>query len=349
MTNVISQEALHPSMNQWVTSATARQASDIHLVAGHPPTMRCHGRLFPLDSLPLTELTIRESMIGVVPIDLLDSIASTKNLDLAVSLSSNSATFRLRVNLFLNEGTLGACLRIIPEQIPDFAWNSFPEETSRKLCSFRTGLVLMAGITGSGKSTSLAMIITKIITRGDVRIVTLEDPIEYRFPLHPTAIVTQRELGTDIDTFADGLKFALRQDPDVILVGEIRDAETARLTLSAAETGHLVLSTLHTRDAKGAISRYADLFPSNLQTEVRAMLAANLRAIVCQKLLESGVPGDIQDLALEVMYNTPAIASSIRMGKLESIDNYILTGKSEGMVTMDESIRRLRGQSSVDF
>ena len=155
------------------------------------------------------------------------------------------------------------------------------------------------------------------------------------------SVVTQREVGTDVGSFADGLRFGLRQDPDVILVGEIRDLDTAKMALSAAETGHIVLSTLHTRDAKGAISRYADLFPQQTQSEVRAQLATNVRAIVCQRLLPSNIEGERQELALEVMFNTAAISSAIRSGKLESIDNYILTGRAEGMVTMDESIRRL--------
>ncbi len=177
-------------------------------------------------------------------------------------------------------------------------------------------------------------------TRGQ-RILTIEDPVEYRFPHCSSSVVTQREVGRDVASFADGPRFGLRQDPDVILVGEIRDIETARMALSAAETGHLVFSTLHTRDAKGAISRYADFFPQQVQNEVRSQLASGVRAVICQRLLPSVVEGEKQELALEIMFNTPAIGAAIRIGKLESIDNTILTGRADGMVSMDESIKRL--------
>ncbi len=182
---------------------------------------------------------------------------------------------------------------------------------------------------------------------GGVRILTIEDPIEYRFPHRTCSIVSQREVGTDVRSFADGLRYGLRQDPDIILVGEIRDKATARMALNAAETGHLVFSTLHTRDAKGAITRYADLFPQSAQSEVRTQLASFLELIVCQKLLPSILPGEKQELALEVMINTPAIGAAIRSGKLESVDNYIMTGRSEGMIPMDESIKRLWRQGNI--
>jgi twitching motility protein PilT len=153
--------------------------------------------------------------------------------------------------------------------------------------------------------------------------------------------VTQREVGHDVLSFADGLKYGLRQDPDVILIGEIRDRETGQMTLSAAETGHLVFATMHTRDAKGAISRYADLFPQNVQNEIRAQLATSLRAVISQHLLPSSTAGGKRELALEILINNSPIASAIRFGKLESIDNSILTGRADGMLTLDESIKRL--------
>ena len=246
-----------------------------------------------------------------------------------------------------SSGSIGACIRIIHTRIPDFAWASFPESLARRIASLSSGLVLFTGVTGSGKSTSLAMIVQLMNAEFGYRILTIEDPIEYRFPVHTQSIVTQREVGTDVESFADGLRFGLRQDPDVILVGEIRDLDTARMALSAAETGHIVLSTLHTRDAKGAISRYADLFPQQSQSEIRAQLATNVRAIVCQRLLPSNIEGERQELALEIMFNSSAIGSAIRSGKLESIDNYILTGRAEGMVSMDESIRRLLAADNI--
>jgi twitching motility protein PilT len=180
-----------------------------------------------------------------------------------------------------------------------------------------------------------------LVEEGGYRIVTIEDPIEYIFDRHSASVVTQREVGQDVDSFAHGLKYGLRQDPDVILVGEIRDRETAQMALSAAETGHLVFSTLHTRDAKGAISRFADLFPQAVQAEIRAQLALSLRAVVSQHLLPSAIEGNKRELALEVMFNNSPISAAIRQSKLESIDTYLLTGKSEGMLILDESIRQL--------
>jgi twitching motility protein PilT len=201
--------------------------------------------------------------------------------------------------------------------------------------------VIVTGATGSGKTTTLAMIVNLLNQTGGYRIITVEEPVEYQFPRAVDSVVTQREVGTDVLNFADGLKYGLRQDPDVILLGEIRDRETAQMALSAAETGHLVFTTLHTRDAKGAISRYADLFPQDVQRDVRVQLALSLRAIVSQRLLPGTVKGTKRHLALEVLWNTYPVASAIRQAKLESIDNYLLTSREEGMVCFDESIRQL--------
>ena len=184
------------------------------------------------------------------------------------------------------------------------------------------------------------MLANLLNTQGGYRIITIEEPIEYVFPRVPGSIVTQREVGPDVHTFAAGLKYALRQDPDVILVGEIRDRATAQMALSAAETGHLVFSTLHSRDAKGALTRYADLFPQGDQREVRSQLALSLRAVVCQHLLPNICQGQKRVLALEILLNNSPIAAAIRSGRIETIDNVILTSRAEGMLTLDESIRR---------
>ncbi|MFN7842857.1 MAG: type IV pilus twitching motility protein PilT [Pirellula sp.] len=336
------QHVVNDTLRDWLQQITVRNASDLHLISGYPPASRQQGRMHFLDHPKLSDLDIRNLITGIVPQELLESFHSAKNADLAACVQVNGFDYRLRINLFLNQGQLGVCMRIIPDQIPDFAWSSFPIDTANKLCSFQDGLVLCTGITGSGKSTTLAMLVDRLCQQGGKRIVTIEDPIELQIQPKNGSIVTQRELGCDLDSFADGLKFALRQDPDVILIGEIRDCESARLALTAAETGHLVLSTMHTRDAKGAISRYTDLFPSTLQQEARSMLAYSLRAIVCQRLVPSPVPDEPQDLALEIMYNTAPIAAAIRNGKFETIDNYILTGRNDGMITMDESLRRLK-------
>jgi twitching motility protein PilT len=229
---------------------------------------------------------------------------------------------------------------LIPSAIPDFQWAGFPEPLARRLAHFRNGLVLIGGVVGSGKTTTLAMLINLLNQEGGHRIITVEEPVEYIFPKVSGSVVTQREVGLDVLTFADGLKFALRQDPDVILVGEIRDRPTAQMALSAAETGHLVLSTLHTRDAKGAISRYTDLFPQSDQGEVRAQLALGLRAVISQHLLPNARAGEKRVLAMELLFNNSAVASAVRNGKLESVDNIIVTSRADGMLTLDESIKR---------
>jgi len=253
---------------------------------------------------------------------------------------------RARVNYFQSREGVGACFRIIASKIPELAWAGFPESLAERLIEFRNGLVLLTGMTGAGKSTSLAMIVDMLNRKGRQRIVTIEDPIEFRYEPVGGSIVSQREVGSDVSDFAQGLRFALRQDPDVILVGEIRDYETAQMALSAAETGHLVLSTLHTRDAKGAISRFADLFPQSVQAEVRAQLAMSLRAIVSQHLLPCAYEPK-RKLALEILFNSNSIGAGIRTGKLETIDTGIITGRSDGMISLDESINRLLEDHSI--
>jgi twitching motility protein PilT len=212
---------------------------------------------------------------------------------------------------------------------------------AQRLAFVRDGLVIVTGATGSGKTTTLAMIVNLLNQAGGYRIITVEEPVEYVFPKAANSVVTQREVGGDVLSFADGLKYGLRQDPDVILVGEIRDRETAQMALSAAETGHLVFTSLHTRDAKGAITRYADLFPQDVQRDIRAQLAMSLRSIVSQRLLPALEKGAKRHLALEVLWNTYPIASGIRTGKLESLDNYLLTSRDDGMISFDESVRQL--------
>ena len=229
----------------------------------------------------------------------------------------------------------------MPDAIPPFEWAGLPVELAERLAFQRDGLVIVTGATGSGKTTTLAMIVNLLNQAGGYRIITVEEPVEYLYPRSLNSVVSQREVGVDVLTFADGLKYGLRQDPDVILVGEIRDRDTAQMALSAAETGHLVFTTLHTRDAKGAISRYADLFPQDVQRDVRAQLAMSLRAVVSQRLLPGTERAAKRHLALEVLWNTHPIASAIRSGKIEGIDNYLITCRDDGMVSFDESIRQL--------
>lgn len=328
-------------LRSWLARAAESGASDLHVVVQHPPALRLHGELRELDEPPLDRETIQRLLTPLCPQHALDRFQAEKNVDFAFELTADGPTRRFRANYFLSGQQMGACFRVIPAHIPDFQWAGFPESLARRLAHFRNGLVLFCGVAGSGKTTSLAMIVNLLNQEGGYRILTVEEPVEYVFPKTPHSIVTQREVGLDVHTFADGLKYGLRQDPDVILAGEIRDRETAQVALSAAETGHLVFSTLHTRDAKGAISRYADLFPQDVQREIRSQLSFSLRAVISQHLLPSVCKEDKRVLALEIMFNNAPIASAIRFGKIESIDNNILTGRGEGMLTLDESIRRL--------
>lgn len=334
-------ELCPPLLLNWLTQAVTAGASDLHLVAGHPPVLRLHGELQPLDEPRLSDDGLRPLLRAVCPKKHFDVFQRDQNVDFSLQILIDDRTHRFRMNYFISAQQIGACIRIIPETIPDFEWAGFPRETAERLAHFRNGLVLITGVSGAGKTTTLAMIVNQLNTEGHHRIITIEEPVEYRFPIQPGSVVTQREVGVDCHSFADGLKYGLRQDPDVILVGEIRDRETAQLTLTAAETGHLVFSTLHTRDARGAISRYADLFPQDVQGEIRSQLAISLRAIVAQHLLPNAQQGQQRGLALEILYNTAPIASAIRTGKLLSINNYILTGRDEGMRTLDESVMQL--------
>lgn len=330
--------AVPEQLTRWLHRAVEAGASDLHLLADHPPVLRVHGELTELREPAVLAEHVDSLLRGCCPPAALARLETERNVDFSIEVE---ALGRFRVNLFFANASLAACLRVIPREIPSLDWAGFPVELAERLTAIRDGLVILTGATGSGKTTTLAMLVHRINRLGGYRIITVEEPVEYQFPRAPNSVVTQREVGRDVLTFADGLKYGLRQDPDVILVGEVRDRETAQMALSAAETGHLVFTTLHTRDAKGAITRFADLFPQDAQRDIRGQLAMALRAVVSQRLLPGAQRGAKRSLALEVMWNTHPIASAIRQGKIESIDNYLVTGREDGMISFDESIRGL--------
>ena len=329
------------AIRDWVRQAAEVGASDLHLVAGYPPTLRLNGMMRALAEPQLDAAEAEAALKALSPASAVAQLMARSDVDFSAEVPiGGGKKVRVRANLFKAGGRLGGCLRLVPAAIPGFDWAGFPVELADKLTALRDGLVIVAGATGSGKTTTLAMLVRRLAQAGGCRILTVEEPVEYQFSAGPGAVISQREVGRDVASFADGLKYGLRQDPDVILVGEVRDRDTAQMALSAAETGHLVLTTLHTRDAKGAISRLADLFPQDAQKDVRGQLALALRAVVGQRLLSSASGGK-QVLAVEVLWNTHPIASAVRLGKLESVDNYIQTGREDGMVSFDESVRVL--------
>ena len=341
MNHVEQEPRLAPKLRTWLAAAVERGASDLHLIAGYPPVLRLHGDLVPLQESHVSPGEVRPLLASLCSPEIFARFEAQKDLDFSFDLPMDGKVARFRANLFHAGQSVGACLRIVPTTIPNFEWAEFPLPLAHRITALRDGLVIVTGATGTGKTTTLAMLVNLLNQQGGYRIITVEEPIEYVFPSAPGSVVTQREVGNDVLTFADGLKYGLRQDPDVILVGEIRDRDTAQMALSAGETGHLVFTSLHTRDAKGAISRFADLFPQDAQRDVRSLLALSLRLVLSQRLLPSANQGEKRHLALEVLWNTHPIASAIRTGKLESIDNYLITNRDDGMLSFDESIRQL--------
>lgn len=324
-----------------IETGLRREASDLHVAVGHCPMLRVHGDLFAAGSNKLSRETTRRMITSVMPSELRARMESQKDFDFSLTLPRDGEPIRLRVNVFVSQGSTGACLRYVPSQIPTFEWMGIPVDLVQRVVNLHNGLVLITGVTGSGKTTTLAGLIEQINQNGHRRIVTIEEPIEYVFEPKANCVITQREVGLDVASFADGLRSALRQDPDVIFCGEIRDIETARMAISAAETGHLVMSTVHTQDAKGAITRIIDIFPPDRQQDIRGQLALSLRLVVSQHLLPSVTRGTKRALAMEILVANDAARAAIRLNKVESIDTAIQTGKRWGMQTLDESLAAL--------
>lgn len=337
------------TIEEMVAAALEQRASDIHLSEGNPVMFRIDGRLLPAEDEPLTGEDISAVWQTMIDEQKRRHLEETGELDFSISSESGS---RLRVNLFRQRGSYAMVFRILPSRIPEPKELGIPEAVM-DLTGRKRGLVLVTGATGSGKSTTLASMIHKIATTYEKHIITLEDPIEY---LHKTdkAVVVQREVGSDTLSYANALRAALRQDPDVILVGEMRDLETISTAITAAETGHLVFSTLHTNSAASTIERIIDVFPPHQQGQVRTQLANVLEGIVCQQLLNrEREPGRVA--AFEVMLANSAIRNLIRENKTHQISTMMQTGKKNGMQMMDEELvnlynrRIISGQTAVDF
>jgi twitching motility protein PilT len=336
-----------PVLLSLLQQAAARQASDVHLVPGYPATFRVNGRLERAAPKALTSDDIRCMAESILPAAVFETFEQTKNADCSLSVEKDGASLRFRANVYLARDGWCICLRHIPNQIPTLEWLGFSKELAERLVAHQDGLVLVTGETGSGKTSTLAALIDLARQTRDAHIITIEEPIEYIHEVRGLSIVTQREVGRDVSSFADGLKYGLRQDPDIILVGEVRDRDTAQMAISAAETGHLVFATMHTRDAKGALTRLVDLFPQDSQDDIRTQLALSLRSVVSQKLLPPAEEGQRRVLALEVLHASQPVQVAIRSGRIETLDSALQTGARSGMIMLDDDLRRLVREGKI--
>ncbi len=319
-----------------LTQMVAAGASDVHLSAGFPPAIRDKGRIVPLEGFnKVTPQQTREVIYSILNDDQRKRFENNQQLDFAYAIPNVA---RFRVNCFMQRGSVSAAFRLVPHEVPSLDSLGVPQ-VLRELTKKPRGFVLVTGPTGSGKSTTLAAMIDVINTEREDHILTIEDPIEF-LHRHKHSIVNQREVGTDAPDFALGLRAALRQDPDVILVGEMRDLETISTALTAAETGHLVFATLHTQSTSQTVDRIIDVFPPTQQQQVRTQLSIALQGIVTQQLLPTS-DGRGRVVATEVLIPTPAIRNLIREGKTHQIYAALQTSGAVGMQTMDADLARL--------
>jgi twitching motility protein PilT len=311
-------------------------ASDLHLTAGARPAVRVNGRLGQLEDYPVLVPNETQAMIySILTQRQRERLEGELELDCAHALPGRA---RFRLNVYFQRDAIGAAFRLIPGEIKPLEELGIPPQVAA-LAHLARGFVLVTGPTGSGKSTTLASLVDLANRERTDHIMTVEDPIEFLHQ-HKRCLVNQREVGEDTRSFTSALKHVLRQDPDVILVGELRDLETISIALTAAETGHLVFATLHTQDAPQTIERVIDVFPTGQQQQVRVQLAGALQGVVCQQLLPT-VDGKGRAAAVEVMMATPAIRNLIREGKTHQIYSALQAGRSHGMQTMDQSLAQL--------
>ncbi len=327
-------------INELLELTVEQNASDLHLQVGQPPTLRVCGSMIPIDGPPLTPADTEALMKAITPEVHQANFKLCGGADFGFSIGAKS---RFRVSLLRAKSHLGLVLRQIPSQIHSLRDLGLPDKI-RELLHRPRGLILVAGPTGSGKTTTLASMVNYMNEVRDGHIITIEDPIEY-FHDHKRCIVTQREVHVDVPSFSEALRRALRQDPDIILVGEMRDLETMEAAISAAETGHLVFGTLHTNSAAKSIDRIVDAFPASTKEMVRTQLASSLVAVISQVLCKKIGGGRIA--AYEIMVNTTSIASLIRDNKTFRINSDIQTGASLGMITLDAHLLSLASRELI--
>jgi twitching motility protein PilT len=338
----MQESQLNISLHQLLKVMIERGASDLHITAGSPPQLRLDGNLVPLRTPPLTPIETKQLCYSVLTEEQKIRFENTNECDLSFGVKGLS---RFRSNVYMQRGAVAGAFRMIPFQIKSFEELGLPPVVG-DLCRLPRGLVLVTGPTGSGKSTTLAAMIDKINSEERLHIMTIEDPIEY---LHPNklSMVNQREVGMDTSSFSAALKYVLRQDPDVVLIGEMRDLETIEAALTVSETGHLVFATLHTNSAIQSINRVIDAFPSSQQSQVRAQLSLSLQAVVSQNLLPRA-DGPGRAMACEVMIPNHAIRNLIREDKIHQIYSVMQVGQgTSGMQTLNQSLFQLFTQGAI--
>lgn len=315
--------------------AAQKGASDIHLVVGVAPIIRINGELYNIEKIKkLSKEDVEQMVFSLLTNEQKQRLQDSRDLDFGYEIDDG---FRYRVNLHYEKNNIGLVARVINDKIPTLEEIGMPK-IIYDLLNLKQGLVLVTGPTGCGKSTSLAAMINYINSNVSCHIITLEDPIEYLFKPNKSVII-QRQLGTDMLSFASGLKHALRQDPNVIMVGEMRDLETIATTITLAETGHLVLATLHTYNAAQTIDRIIDIFPPHQQGQVRMQLSMTMASVISQRLINKIDEGRVA--VREIMFNNPAVSNLIRENKIAQIKTVIETSSKEGMVTLDQDLKRL--------
>ena len=324
-----------PRIDEYLAEVLQRKGSDLHFIAGDPPRLRVYGDLQPLRPEILKADFVREALYEIMPPKAVTRFEEHEGADFAYAVPELA---RFRVNVMRQLNGMGAVCRVIPAAALTLDQLNMPDAV-RALCRINSGLILVTGKTGSGKSTTLAAMIDDINTRIKGHILTIEDPIEF-VHARKNCLISQREVGVHAPSFADAVHSALREDPDVVLVGEMRDLETISVAVTAAEMGILVMGTLHTNGAAPTVDRIVNAFPSDKQGHVRTMLSTSLRGVISQQLLpRAGKPGRVA--ALEIMVNTPAVANLIRQGKIDQLENTMPSGATHGMRTMDMAIQQL--------
>lgn len=321
------------SMEELLNLMVQRGGSDLHLSVGSPPKIRIDGRLVDTEHDPLSPELTKKLVYSVLSPDQVAKFEKTLEIDFSFGVAHLG---RFRTNAFVQRSTIAAVMRVIPYEVYDFEQIGMPRAVCEQICDLPKGLVLCTGATGSGKSTTLASLVDHINETRHGHIVTVEDPIEF---LHRNkrCLVNQREVGGDTHGFREALRSVLRQDPDIVLIGELRDLETIEAALTLAETGHLTFATLHTSDAVQTMNRIVDVFPSHQQQQIRTMLSFTLQAVICQQLIPRA-HGKGRALAAEILLVNPAVRALIRDNKAHQIQSLIQTGGKSGMKTMAQSI-----------